>query len=90
MNGRARTVGAIALVLSVGTSLFLLGMQYDDLPLWFRLVTASAVFIPLAAFSLVWAVGPQRTHVVRTMMISVVAISGAVVLATFVWELLAE
>lgn len=78
------------LVLIVGTILFLLGTQYSDLPLWFRLVTASAVFIPLAAFSLVWALGAQRTHAVTTMVIYMVAISGAVVLATFVWELLAE
>lgn len=83
-------VAATALVLLVGTILFVLATQYSDLPLWFRLVTTSAVFIPLTAFSLVWAVGPARANAVKTAVIYVVSISGAVVLATLVWELLAQ
>lgn len=64
----------------------LLAAQYDDLPAWFRLLTASAVYVPLSVFSLVWAFGSQRTHLVRAITIAVVAISAGAVLATVVWD----
>lgn len=57
-----------------------------DLALWVRLLLTSAYFMPMLAFSVLWAIDPtlRRKGVVKRVVGTVVGVSAAVVLVALV------
>jgi len=85
-----RVVAAVVLILIVAVIIGVLLTQFPDLSLWFRLLTASAVFGPLVVFSLAWVVEPERTSIRRSLVLVVACASAAIVAATFALESMAR